>query len=177
MCATHNNRIGVRIVALLVVEAIATQNTDESATTSGRSPRSYIHSFQIIRTVSCMGGTGSVLQHEERKTYGRTEETRLLKLYNRQNREDKLSGKLRAVGIENFEVRSREPNPKISKFRRRKVAESAHHPFKFRRPRLPRREVRPLAARILIIYVYHSYIIYVRSRKYRNIVPVWIMIV
>lgn len=74
-------------------------------------------------------------------------------------------------------LRSREPNPKISKFRRRKVAESAHHPFKFRRPRLPRREVRPLAARILIIYVYHSYIIYVRSRKYRNIVPVWIMIV
>ena len=64
-----------------------------------------------------MGGTGSVLQHE-RKAYSRAEETRFLKLYNRQNREDKLSsGKLRAVGIENFEVRT---IPIFLKFGRKK---------------------------------------------------------
>lgn len=69
-----------------------------------------------------MGGAGSVLQHE-RNTYSRAEETRLLKLYNRQKREDKLSGTLHAAGIENLEVRQlRNSNLAAKK------SESAHGP-------------------------------------------------
>lgn len=79
-----------------------------------------------------MGGTGSVLQHDEKTTYSKAEETGLLRLYNRKHREKKgLSGKLGALGIkiEQFEVRLI-PTFQISILpQTSKVTKFAHHPF------------------------------------------------